>query len=341
MANDLDFAVIIGIENYIGIGPLGGPHGDALRFTDWLLSTDGGKLPKQDMKDNNGNIGRFLSTPDYTPSQDDVDKWLDDTMNRLAAAGKRGRRLYFYFSGHGIGATASNSALLLPKWSYTMRNYALSSEQYFGAFRNKAAFEQLIFLMDCCRNRIVGVQGQQPFWGAPAPSPLSSESLVFNASQFDSASYEASLPGNGTELNNLLPRGLFTEALLAGLSGGAAGRNGRLTVYDLVNYVTMKLKELADSEGITQFPRATIEMDLNEELAGPFPAKVGITINFNTAGEQVVLEDPDLNEIRSGNTDEKTWSLVLGRGWYTIRKSQEAVGKKYYIDGIKTIINYG
>ncbi|TWV93271.1 hypothetical protein [Chitinophaga pinensis] len=99
-------------------------------------------------------------------------------MGELQLAGKRGRRLYFYFSGHGIGVTMMNSAMLLPKWTTFMRNYALSSEKYIQELVNKGTFEEIYFFMDCCRNRIPGVNGQPPLFGSPGPAPQPTEYML-------------------------------------------------------------------------------------------------------------------------------------------------------------------
>src|SRR5687768_9924410 len=126
MANTLDYAVVIGIEHYKDVlQPLGGPHGDTTKFVKWLISPEGGDIPaKNNTWINNptnnspsDNILMLLSSPQYTPGKDDVDDWMNTVMDDFKQKGIQGRRLYFYFSGHGIGQTQMNSAMLLPKWT--------------------------------------------------------------------------------------------------------------------------------------------------------------------------------------------------------------------------------
>jgi hypothetical protein len=332
MSNKLDFAIAIGVEHYKGTDSLGGPHEDVGDFIKWLTKKSGGDIPKE-------NVGQFLSTSTYTPTQDDIDDWIDTVLNGLQQRGEKGRRFFFYFSGHGIGVTMLNSAMLLPKWTYSMRNYALSSERYLLELVNKGVFQEIFFFMDCCRNRIAGVQGQPPLWAAAAPSSASSEYLMYYASEFDNPAFEASLLSSDGKLDNLLPRGLFTKVLLDALDGAAADRTGKLCVQDLVNYVKRKLPELAKSEGKTQIPRARVEIDLQKGVAGPFQTTINVQIQFKTPGLNMVIEDPDLTIVHSGKSD-GTWNLSLKRGEHTLRRVEDTDGQKIYIDGVQNKFTY-
>jgi hypothetical protein len=233
-----------------------------------------------------------------------------------------------------------NSAMLLPKWSFSMRNYALSSEKYLLQLVNKGIFEEIFFFMDCCRNRIGGVEGQPPLWGSAAPSSFSCEYLLYYASEFDNPAFESVLTSDIKTLDNLLPRGLFTRVLLNGLKGAAADKDGRLKVQDLVNYVKRELPALAHGVGKTQIPRPKIEIDLEKEIAGPFGKTIDVSIRFQKPGIKVILEDPDLNEIKKGNSSDEKWDLTLKRGKYILRKEEDFNGKQISIDGTQTIFNY-
>ena len=126
MANDKDYAVIIGVKDYEGLTILNGPETDATSFRDWVIDTDGGDVPA-------ANCTLIISEPDpVTPLQHDVDFAFRDIFKKLRATNTAGRRLYFYFSGHGLGITWDETALALPPWSTDLRNFALSSTGYLG-----------------------------------------------------------------------------------------------------------------------------------------------------------------------------------------------------------------
>jgi Caspase domain len=334
MPNNLDYGIIISIEHYKDMPKLGGPHKDGLDFQKWLMDPTGGDIPA-------ANIGQFISTPTYTPIQDEIDDWFATLINNFQQNGIRGRRLYFYFSGHGVGITAFNAAMLLPKWTLILRSYSLSSEAYLLGMVEIGAFSEIFFFLDCCRNRIHGVGGALPRWGAPVPSTNSCEYLMYYASEFDNPAYELNLAPVDVSLNNRLPRGLFTKVLLDGLRGAAADKTGRLCVSDLVTYIKRTLPELAKSKGKTQFPRPRIEIDLDKELTRPFPNTFNVVIKFLKKGLDMVLEDPDLKIVHSANSDLGEWRLTLNRGQHILRKLGENDGKKINIDGTALNFVYG
>lgn len=330
--NNKDYAIMIGIQHYVANNELGGPHKDTNDFKDWLKDTNGGDVPEV-------NIVTFLSTPQFTPTQTEIDRWLGSTISTLQA-GQRGRRLYFYFSGHGIGVNAMSSAMLLPEWTTVMRNFALSSEKYLQQLVNSAIFEEIIFIMDCCRNRIPGVEGQPPLWGAVMPSPLKTETLMYYACEFENPSFETPLIANNYSLDNLLPRGIFTKVLLDGLKGAAANNDGWVRVQDLVNYMTRKLPVVAKAVGKNQNPRSRIEIDLRKKIAGPFPKTITIEIEFKNSGIDMILEDADVEEVKTGSSSDGKWQLELKRGEYVLRKKEDQDGMHFFNDGTQTHFIY-
>lgn len=334
MANDLDYAIIIGIEHYRGsLNQLSGPHQDSQQFRDWALSERGGDIPKD-------NIKELYSTADYTPIKDDIDDWLGSTLEQLTLENKRGRRLYLYFSGHGIGSSQRNSALLLPKWSHSNRQYGLASEKYLEELAANGTFREIYIFLDCCRNRITNVSGSPPFFSSAKPSSNPCEYLVFYATEFDNFAYEGATT---TTLDNLLPRGLFTEVLLTGLNGAAADKDGRLLLGNLINYVKRVLPQLAQARKKAQVPRTETSIDdHNKLLAPPFEKKVPMKIRFSTAdGAAAVLEDTDLEVVHTGFTDDGEWDVMLTRGFHVVRRADKDTGVFFYVDGInkELIIN--
>ena len=94
-----DYAIVIGLNDYPQFGsqgrPLAGAIEDAERFATWLKDTKtGGGLPQDNCKE-------ILSTPDpLAPNKLGIDLALGSLITQAKVAGG-GRRLYFYFSGHG------------------------------------------------------------------------------------------------------------------------------------------------------------------------------------------------------------------------------------------------
>jgi hypothetical protein len=327
-----DYAILVGVRHYVNNEDLEGPHGDVDDFRTWLEKADGGNLPHD-------NIFTFPSTLELKPTQIDIDRCFGSIIHKLQQT--RGRRLYFYFSGHGISSDASNSALLLPEWSSIMRDLALSSEKYIKSLESNGVFEDIYFFMDCCRNRIPGVTGSSPVWGVVRPTGSPSEYLQFYSCEYDTPSYEASDPTISYSLDNSLTRGLFTKVLLAGLNGAAADKSGNVTVQNLVNYITYKLPIVAKAHGKNQIPKPNIKIGNRKIISGPFPKRLAIEIHFDpTLNVEMVLENEDVEVVLQGKSSDLIWKTDLFRGEYFLRKRDENNGMSFYHDGTQLIFKY-
>src|SRR6185503_7677643 len=117
------------VDHYPQFRPLNGAIRDAEAFDEWVRSADGGDVAP-------AHAELLLSTdvPAPRPLQDEVDERLLKLMTAADAIGG-GRRLYFYFSGHGAADSAhppDSVALLLVKWCTNLARLALSSREYSG-----------------------------------------------------------------------------------------------------------------------------------------------------------------------------------------------------------------
>ncbi|CAL1516750.1 caspase family protein [Chitinophaga sp. MM2321] len=337
--NDKDFAVVVGVSHYEGLKPLKGPDTDAAAFRDWLLSEEGGNIPEENCK--------FLvskETP-LIPLQDDIDRRFGEILKALRDATGTGRRLYFYFSGHGLGITWDETALALPPWSDIMRNYALSSTSYLNTLIECGFFEEVFFFLDCCRNRIPGTTGAKPLFGnvKPAQGTAYCDSLVCYSTEFDNAAYEAEMvTSKDGVLDNNLVRGLFTVALISGLKGAAA-RNGQVTIMSLMEYLQSYLPELAKQQQKKQVPRFINNSRVPDKpITGKLTlTDIDVTISFSRPAQMVVLEDPNLNILWTGSTDAGPQAFKLKRGNYCMRyEHNDADMKTIRIDGTQNPFNY-
>ena len=342
MANDKDYAVIIGVKDYEGLTILNGPETDATSFRDWVIDTDGGDVPA-------ANCTLIISEPDpVTPLQHDVDFAFRDIFKKLRATNTAGRRLYFYFSGHGLGITWDETALALPPWSTDLRNFALSSTGYLGRIIESGFFEQVFFFLDCCRNRIPGTGGAGPYFGnvKPAAATASCESLVCYATEFDTPAYEAEVASkspSASSLDNNLVRGFFTVALINGLKGAAANKEGTVTVNSLKDFLRDNLPLLAKKEKKKQVPRFINAFSTDVTVCGKnFAAPVNVTVTFREIkNKTVILEDPNLDIIKQETDSSGSWSNIpLRKGRYEIRYADEPDGKTIRVDGTKNPFNY-
>jgi hypothetical protein len=334
-----DYAVVIGVSHYKGLSKLQGPEEDAQAIYNWLLSNNGGNLPDE-------NCHLICSTEDpLMPIQDSIDNCFATILKSFRDKKSHGRRLYFYFSGHGFGVEWNETALVLPPWTDILRNYALSSSGYLTTLIQSGYFQQVFFFLDCCRNRMVGVNGAQPLFAniKPANGTGSCISHVFSATEFDNKAFEAVIqPGNGSLLDNNRTRGLFTVSLMNGLNGGAV-ENGRVTTASLTDYLKLNLPEMAKAVRKIQIPRFHSENDGNEVIiVDGFSAKeITLQINFTTPDKYIFLEDSNLNTVHKGNSDTGPWSIILAKGLYSIYcQGEENHARSVRIDGTQNPASY-
>jgi hypothetical protein len=315
-----DYAVVIGLNDYPLFGsqgrPLEGAIGDAERFAKWLKDTDtGGGLSDDHCK-------VILSTPDpLAPDRYPIDLALGSVIERARAAGG-GRRLYFYFSGHGQARSPEDVALCLCHWSPMFRHAALSSAGYKEMFLKCTPFNEVVILLDCCRIRSVDAAGRDSEIGCPVPAGGAGRKrfMLGFATEFENAAMEAEVEEAVGEEGPIV-RGHFTDALLAALNGGAARPEGGVTSGGLKRYLELNVPRIAkdhehvqNAQVITDFPE-----DAQPVFGTALPeANFKIEFSPQRAGE-MLLEGPELEEVRRGDAATGPWELTLSKGRYLLR----------------------
>jgi hypothetical protein len=210
-----DLALVVGVEHYPGVpdGDLRGAIGDAEQFYAWLVDPEGGRVAS--------DHARFVaSRPEPpTPIQDQVD---DALLALLEIADQLGgaRRIYIYFSGHGVSGVRdqqSDLALLLAKWSQRRSRVALSAGQYSGNLRCAGLFQEVAIFLDCCRTvgvDAVGVAPSVTFRATRAPLP-EARMFIAHASEGGQPAIERRIAGRWG--------GVFTQSLLTILRRSQGG----------------------------------------------------------------------------------------------------------------------
>jgi hypothetical protein len=149
-----DFAILVGITRYMGLGNLQGPEGDAQRFRDWLIDPEGGAVPADHV-----HLIVTSGFPD-APSVDDAEPAsirFDRALRQVLAPGGGapkehiGRRLYLYFSGHGFTTRDRPEAALYTARATLSFPEQIAGTRYLDILKSAALFDELVLVMDCCR----------------------------------------------------------------------------------------------------------------------------------------------------------------------------------------------
>lgn len=324
-----DYAIVMGINRYPAFKALQGPEADAVRFRAWLISVTGGMMRtdrvrmilSSDPAYRTANAG---SVYDARPALNDFgtefNRLRDMAYTAKKPANRVGRRLYLFFSGHGITPARAPSpdlddaALLMANASNTALDQHLPGHPYAEWFRNAAAFDEIVLIMDCCRDLKNNVSTI-----GPTPPLLNDRKDAVRrfyaaATELDSKSWEQQFGGSY--------HGVFSYALMEALaSDTVCDAQGRLTGSRLKNYLETRIRELRKDQIPRVFPPPDPQNDIVfRPRRTSFKPNVRITFGPGLEGKQVQLigRNYPLPE-ESHVIDGKPWELSLSNGLYKLQ----------------------
>lgn len=306
-----DYALVVGIDRYAAtdfLEPLNGPKNDVQQFIDWLQSPSGGKVDAQNVKPYMLVSDDLGTTPKSNEIVDVVKKLL-----ALSHGGevRIGRRLYIFLAGHGVGPDLDDVGLLTAEATEDVPIY-VEGRRYANLFRGRAVFDEVVLVMDCCRD----FDGELPPPYFPFKKRIDSggahrvKRFYAYATGFGRASREKDF---GKKVS-----GIFSHVIISGLEGGAVDGEGRITGASLERYVKSKMK-LLSPPGLEQIPEIHGDADLVFADGFP-PAIVTATIEATVPHDKVAVLyghefKPVENPIQSLNKREFQIPLRIGKAY--------------------------
>jgi hypothetical protein len=320
-----DYALVVGVNHYVsdggGFKPLTSAINDAEEVRRWLLDKkEGGRLPDENC--------RFVQSVEKTgkPVQLEIDEKIDEIFKLVKGKKKSARRLYFYFSGHGMASGSLQAFLCLPRWSNSWRCMALDSEAYWSSLMDSGRFREIICLFDCCRSYRPNIGGLPPSVGGGQPDEQAAKAELFLgfAAEFQQPAFE-----------NPDDHGFFTRALLSGLRGGACNPTGGAPASRLKHFLESETIRLAEAAGKKQTPKvhngfsSVVDPVFGSALplgAPPQPGsavkKLPYEINvLNAPNRTIVLVHPDNTELPWDGSP-NPWRLSLGEGLHLLEDKE-------------------
>lgn len=270
-----DHAIVVGISRYASssFADLEGPENDAEAVTEWLRDPGGGDVPSGQIRSITSsrfpNEPRPIANDLYEAFEELID--LAEDKNPAPA----GRRLYIFMAGHGFGPALREAALLMAnaapgRWGHNVCGGAVADH-----FAEAAYFEEIVLLMDCCRDKLSTAQASalpwQPMLNERAPA---SRWIYGFATCFDSRTREMSIDGE--------VRGVFTTAVLDAL------RSGVHTPETLATLVSARMGDLLGPDDYRKphFQPGPEKFELGSGLVKP---TLRITLTGGAVGERVSL----------------------------------------------------
>jgi hypothetical protein len=251
MSKSDHFGLVIGIDAYQSelFNTLRGASADAGRFYDWLCAPSGGDVPK-------ANVA-LLTNPQQgsAPHPDSKRATYSNVLQQIANWKKLsnymqqpiGSRLYIYLSGHGYNSRNELDKVHLVLEAFDDTTAEAFPGTGFGSwFQIKALFSEVVLIMDCCRDRELSLVPREMPVGSedavPGKNPAEVRILFSYGAEYGRKSRERNFNG-GYE-------GVFTKALLEGLTGAAREANSEdVTCTTLIAYLHARVPELAPATG--------------------------------------------------------------------------------------------
>ena len=241
MANN-DHAILVGINRYPELGDNGssldlkGPINDVDAVKQWLLSPTGGGFPDDSNIDVVKSDAAAAASTAH-PTADELETILG-TIDKKAVAQRNatgdrviGRRLYLFMTGHGF-SPARQRACLFTANAQERLSFNVHATGWLNWFQDAGYFREFVLWMDCCMNRLQFLPPRDPQLPVPPQSDPPRANFIAFAAQRPLRAVEAEVAEDGGKVH-----GLFTWALLEGLRGAAADRNGRVTGRSLADWI--------------------------------------------------------------------------------------------------------
>ena len=322
MAKNPDhYAIVIGIDKYSQLRVLRGSGKDAMQFAIWLKADDGGGVPEE-------NISVITSPPNFPDNPFEarpVAYQIDDALTRLGLTkpGRIGSRLYFYFAGHGFGPTLDDVGMLMANAAQERLGYNIGLRPFRIFLRQSEAFDEIVFILDCCRDPVTSVDTSKPGITAGFKGTgVKVRDVVMLAAEYGEKAFQK-VDGDTGE-----PRGVLTKALLEGLKKpeGADGL-GRYTAASVFSYVASRVPFITQDPKLKQVPKVDPSPE-PEIVFSTIPesqlerVNVEISVDPKYIGTLILKDNTNKEIVRqpaAGLTKANPWKIVLLRNrWYSL-----------------------
>jgi hypothetical protein len=341
------YALVVGISRYPQFPPLQGAVKDATLFAAWLQASEGGGLPSK-------NIEVLLSPPEpervepYTgrPDHAMVTKALATKIKLEYAIQNKipvGKRLYFYFSGHGFGPQFHEVGMLFAGAAPNRLKMSMGLHLYRQFFQIGSFFEEAIYILDCCRDfQIAAPDGPQIDPPPPPPPGLpikQTKEAVIMAAPWGAKAFEYSDANEDR-------RGILTDALLAGLNGqpGAYDFLGRITTSSLKAFLEREVprratvinqKQPPQTEWVEDIVLATLPQERLPKTRVRIIAPAGMNGTLEVLrGDNTVQDRRATNEAQENGA---IWEVDLLRGFvYVVRHAESGLFTRLDLTAIET-----
>lgn len=322
-----DYAIVVGVNRYRHkfLSELKGAVGDTIDFLEWLISQHGGNVPHNNIywfctpEPKAEDLPAELQSIDVQPARRDGILDVMGEFIELAEANDYepiGRRLYLYFSGHGVSKSLRDRCFLSSDHSMSNDRY-LVGPKVADVFVETAIFHEVLLFMDCCQVYDEALK-DIPLdlrYKVDAKATHDVEWLHTFAGRFGETTREK-------EMENGKFRGILSRSILDGLQGGAATDEKLITASGLKKFIERRFVQLRDpdSEDEPHIPPPDKDFVIAVGVE-PVVFMVDVEVRLTDPDSRLIVEDGG-NNLEPVETDPEP----LHDNWVRIRL---VPGKKY------------
>ncbi|MDI3287225.1 caspase family protein [Polyangium sp. 15x6] len=320
-----DWAIVVGIWRYHpSLGKLEGPKNDAQDFFAWLKDPGGGDVPEVQIKKILSPAGDMPRSPaDAEPNEVTVNKEIVKVLEELPKENgvKKGGRLYVYVAGHGTEMRepgGQDTKVLLTANAFgTEYNHSSIPNILRACVVAPGHFAEVVLFMDCCATP-AKVSADPPKCDPFLPPGGSNASFVFMHAA------KSTRKARATEIGGKM-RGVFTQALLMGLRGGASDEHGVITAHALFDYVRSNMRKLlrpemreSDDPETSQIPELKEESRLLVANAPRTKFKVEVHVGKADVGKELRVLGGSLDVVSRRIAEAEVVEERLPAGLYMV-----------------------
>ncbi len=336
MANN-DYAIIVGIARYPQLGDLQGPENDARNFHKYLTQYAADKVPEAQATLVVSSQFAGTAAESAKPMLEEVDAAFRKLVD-VAYEKKVGRRLWLFMAGHGFAPELRDAALLMANASSRVR-YHLPGRFCADWFCAAGAFDEVILLMDCCRDDYPRTTPHPPFWDEIKRAGSDVRNFYGYATKWSRKSRETALPELFPVENGGAPasqvQGLFTHLLIRGLKGEATVSGGSITGATLRDYIHNQLDGLTVDGKSQNAEFVGDEMEDILFVEGAPPAQTKVTISGAPPNVRLEIWNSD-KMLQFRENGDGPWEVALERGFYKVLAPQSGSSTLFEINGEET-----
>jgi|CXWL01.1.fsa_nt_gi hypothetical protein len=332
-----DYAILLAITWYPGLTELKGPENDVDDFKQWLCAPEGGNLVEgkpdgSEFPDSAKSAIRVIRSSDFPREPNPyraqpAEAAFREALNRLlfepdgvTFRNKVGGRLYLYFAGHGFSGKRLAEAALYTAQARKNDPDHIASKRYAERIANSDAFDEIVLVMDCCRDVDLSDAIRDPTMKLPDRQGIAAKVRLLEAygAGRGQQARERDLDGSG------IVRGLFTHAFVDALRNAPGDAGGNVTGERLKRHVNNRWPQFFAGEPPYYpdiFPPGGAEeiVLVRRTVAPTTEVRFFFAAPEPAVGSMIVVYDTHRNEVARVAFDPVSTMVRLPDGLYTAK----------------------